>query len=101
MSGGEQQRVAVARALINMPALLLADEPTGNLDSATATEILDLLARLRTEHHMTIVLASHDPQIAARSERLIRLRDGAIFDDIQLTRELPVEDIIRHVSQFG
>jgi putative ABC transport system ATP-binding protein len=101
MSGGEQQRVAVARALINMPALLLADEPTGNLDSATATEILDLLARLRTEHHMTIVLASHDPQIAARSERLIRLSDGAIVDDIQLTRELPVEDIIRHVSQFG
>jgi putative ABC transport system ATP-binding protein len=101
MSGGEQQRVAVARALINMPALLLADEPTGNLDSATATEILDLLARLRTEHDMTIVLASHDPQIAARSERLIRLRDGAIIDDIQLTRELPVEDIIRHVSQFG
>jgi putative ABC transport system ATP-binding protein len=101
MSGGEQQRVAVARALINMPALLLADEPTGNLDSATATEILDLLARLRTEHDMTIVLASHDPQIAARSERLIRLSDGAIVDDIQLTRELPVEDIIRHVSQFG
>jgi len=101
MSGGEQQRVAVARALINMPALLLADEPTGNLDSATATEILDLLARLRTEHHMTIVLASHDPQIAARSERLIRLSDGAIVDDIQLARELPVEDIIRHVSQFG
>ena len=101
MSGGEQQRIAIARALINTPALLLADEPTGNLDSATATDILDLLARLRAEHHMTILLASHDPQIAARSERLIRLRDGAVIDDISLTRDRPVEDVIRQVSQLG
>ena len=101
MSGGEQQRIAIARALINTPALLLADEPTGNLDSANATELLDLLARLRAEHHMTILLASHDPQIAARSERLIRLRDGAVIDDIQLTRDRPVQDVIRHISQLG
>ena len=101
MSGGEQQRIAIARALINTPALLLADEPTGNLDSANAAEILDLLARLRAEHHMTIILASHDPQIAARAERLIRLRDGAVIDDIQLTRDRPVQDIIRHISQLG
>ena len=101
MSGGEQQRIAIARALINTPALLLADEPTGNLDSANATEILDLLARLRAEHHMTIILASHDPQIAARSERLIRLRDGAVIDDIQLTRDRPVQDVIRDVGQLG
>jgi putative ABC transport system ATP-binding protein len=100
MSGGEQQRVAIARALINTPALLLADEPTGNVDSATATEILDLLARLRAEYRMTILLASHDPQVAARCERLIRLRDGAVIDDIQLTVD-PVQDIIRHVSQLG
>ena len=66
MSGGEQQRIAIARALINTPPLLLADEPTGNLDSANAAGILDLLARLRAEHDMTIILASHDPQIAAR-----------------------------------
>ena len=101
MSGGEQQRIAIARALINTPALLLADEPTGNLDSANATEILDLLTRLRAEHHMTIVLASHDPQIAARAERLIRLRDGAVIDDIQLTRDRPVQDVIRDVGQLG
>ncbi len=101
MSGGEQQRIAIARALINTPALLLADEPTGNLDSATAAGILDLLARLRAEHDMTIILASHDPQIAARAERLIRLRDGAVVDDIQLTQDRPVEDIIRHISQLG
>jgi putative ABC transport system ATP-binding protein len=101
MSGGEQQRIAIARALINTPALLLADEPTGNLDSANATEILDLLARLRAEHQMTIILASHDPQIAARAERLIRLRDGAVIDDIQLTQDRPVADVIRHISQLG
>jgi putative ABC transport system ATP-binding protein len=101
MSGGEQQRIAIARALINTPVLLLADEPTGNLDSGNATEILDLLARLRAEHDMTIVLASHDPQIAARSERLIRLRDGAVIDDIQLTGDRPVQDVIRNVGQLG
>ncbi len=101
MSGGEQQRIAIARALINTPPLLLADEPTGNLDSATAAGILDLLARLRAEHDMTIILASHDPQIAAGAERLIRLRDGAVVDDLQLTQDRPVEDIIRHISQLG
>ena len=101
MSGGEQQRIAVARALINTPPLLLADEPTGNLDSATAAGILDLLARLRAEHDMTIILASHDPQIAARAERLIRLRDGAVIDDVQLTGDRPVQDVIRHISRLG
>ena len=101
MSGGEQQRIAIARALINTPALLLADEPTGNLDTANATAILDLLTRLRAEHDMTVVLASHDPQIAARAERLIRLRDGAVIDDIQLTTGQTGQDIIRHISQLG
>jgi putative ABC transport system ATP-binding protein len=101
MSGGEQQRIAIARALINTPTLLLADEPTGNLDSANSADILDLLARLRAEHGMTIILASHDPQIAARAERLIRLRDGAVVDDIQLTEDHPASDIIRHISQLG
>ncbi len=101
MSGGEQQRIAIARALINTPSLLLADEPTGNLDSGNAAEILDLLARLRAEHEMTIILASHDPQIAARAERLIRLRDGAVIDDIQLAGDRAAEDVIRHVGQLG
>ena len=101
LSGGQQQRVAVARALVTDPAILLADEPTGNLDSGNSADILDLLARLRAEHDMTIILASHDPQIAARAERLIRLRDGAVVDDIQLTGDRPVQDVIRHISQLG
>jgi len=101
MSGGEQQRVAIARALVNTPALLLADEPTGNLDSANATEILSLLAALRREHPVTILLATHDPQIAAHAERLIRLRDGAVTDDIDLTDGYPVADMVRSVGQLG
>jgi putative ABC transport system ATP-binding protein len=101
MSGGEQQRVAIARALVNTPALLLADEPTGNLDSANATEILQLLATLREQRDMTIILATHDPQVAAHAERLIRLRDGAVVDDIALTQGYPVEDVIRRVGQLG
>ncbi len=101
MSGGEQQRVAVARALVNEPRLLLADEPTGNLDSTNAAEILQLLATLREQRDMTIILATHDPQVAAHAERLIRLRDGAVTDDIALTGGYPVDDVIRRVGQLG
>jgi len=101
MSGGEQQRVAIARALVNAPALLLADEPTGNLDSANAGEILQLLTGLRNDREMTVILATHDPQVAARAERLIRLRDGAVVDDIALTQGDGVEDVIRRVGQLG
>jgi len=101
LSGGEQQRVAMARALINSPALLLADEPTGNLDSATAAEILRLLATLRQDRAMTIILATHDPQVAAHCERMIRLRDGAVIDDIDLTDGYPAEEMLRRVGQLG
>jgi putative ABC transport system ATP-binding protein len=101
LSGGEQQRVAIARALVNDPAVLLADEPTGNLDSATAAEILRLLAEVRREHPMTVLLATHDPQVAAQCERTIRLRDGAVVDDVDLTGEYPAEDTIRRVGQLG
>ena len=101
MSGGEQQRVAVARALVNSPSLLLADEPTGNLDSANAAEILALVARLRKERGMTVLLASHDLQVAACSERLIRLRDGTVTDDIDLAEGYPVEEVIRRAAQLG
>ncbi len=101
MSGGEQQRVAIARALVNHPSLLLADEPTGNLDTQNATEIMALLTRLRAERGMTIVLASHDMQIAATSERLIRLRDGKLAEDIDLTEGYPVQDVVRRATQLG
>jgi putative ABC transport system ATP-binding protein len=84
LSGGQQQRVAIARALVWSPGLLLADEPTGNLDSRTGADILDLLLRLRAERGMTILLATHDPVVAARCDRLVRLQDGRITDDVDL-----------------
>jgi putative ABC transport system ATP-binding protein len=84
LSGGQQQRIAIARALIGQPALLLADEPTGNLDSATGAEILDLLLELREQRGMTIILATHDAQVASRTDRLVRLRDGQVIDDLEI-----------------
>lgn len=78
LSGGQQQRVAIARALMNAPDLLLADEPTGNLDSATGTDIIDLLLGLREQNHTTILLATHDTDLAARTDHIIHLKDGQI-----------------------
>ena len=78
LSGGEQQRVAIARSLINSPNLVLADEPTGNLDSHTGEEIIDLLCSLREERKMTLVIATHDSKVAARAPRVIQLVDGQI-----------------------
>jgi ABC-type lipoprotein export system ATPase subunit len=78
LSGGEQQRVAIARSLINEPELLLADEPTGNLDSQTGGEIIELLKSLRVEKQMTLIIATHDAKVAAHAQRVVELADGRI-----------------------
>lgn len=81
LSGGEQQRVAVARAFACRPSILLADEPTGNLDSATGRQVIDLLLALNRDHGSTLVLVTHDPNLASYADRIITLRDGRIESD--------------------
>jgi putative ABC transport system ATP-binding protein len=81
LSGGQQQRVAIARALLNHPSILLADEPTGNLDSQTSIEVMDIFQRLKEERGITIVLITHEQQVAEYASRIIRFRDGRVVAD--------------------
>ena len=81
LSGGQQQRVAIARALVNDPHVILADEPTGNLDSETGADVIDLLAGLATSHGATVVVATHDAELAARAPRRLAMRDGRFTGD--------------------
>jgi putative ABC transport system ATP-binding protein len=81
LSGGEQQRVAIARALVIEPLLLLADEPTGSLDSATGSEIIELLRGIANERRCSILLVTHDPAVAVRADRVVRFRDGRVVGD--------------------
>ena len=78
LSGGERQRVAIARALINTPDLILADEPTGSLDSVNSAQVLDLLAKIQQERGLTVIMATHDPSVSGRADRVLRMRDGKI-----------------------
>jgi len=89
LSGGQQQRVAIARALVNHPPLLLADEPTGNLDTKTSVEILDVFRRLNETQGITVVLVTHEPDIATFAEREMTFRDGLLVSDVRRDRRRP------------
>ena len=92
LSGGQQQRVAIARALVNDPSIILADEPTGNLDSVSGNEIMTILQKLNREQGITIVLVTHDPEIAQRTDRIIHLHDGLVSgDEMAAAQEAPAD----------
>lgn len=101
LSGGESQRVAIARALVTKPAIALADEPTGNLDSKTGEEILKLLRKSCDELNQTIIMVTHDPKAAAYSDRVVFLKDGKIIAQVNLGKEIDPAPVINKIQELN
>jgi putative ABC transport system ATP-binding protein len=97
MSGGQQQRVAIARALVTKPVLLLADEPTGNLDTRTSIEVMGIFQRLNEEHNLTVVLVTHEMDIAEYGTRIIKFRDGQVLADARVSQR---RDAVTEIARF-
>ena len=101
LSGGQRQRVAIARALVNRPSILLADEPTGNLDSRTSVEIMDIMQRLNTEQNLTVILVTHEPDIAQYAKRIIEFRDGKVRRDVQVVDRSIAAEVLPTLPLVG
>jgi putative ABC transport system ATP-binding protein len=97
LSGGQQQRVALARALVNNPAIILADEPTGALDTRTSVEVLEIFQRLNRERNLTIVVVTHEPDIAQYAKRIIQFRDGRIHRDVQVEKRKDASEVLENL----
>lgn len=100
LSGGQQQRVAVARALVNQPALILADEPTGNLDSRTSVEVMEIFQRLNRDHGITLILVTHEPDIAEYAKRIIVFKDGRIKRDELVADQRDAAEELRNLPEI-
>ena len=101
LSGGQQQRVAIARALINNPSILLADEPTGNLDTKTSIEVMDIFQRLNRERGITVLLITHEPDIAEYATRIVTFRDGQVVGDRPVTKRRLAQDELSALPQVS